>query len=212
MALVAVRAVVHVAIDPLMLLVGLGLPMTDRAGKHGVVAGISMAVAARLCVPVLHGEPGVVERRSLPGIRGVAGQASRGESRGLVVRVCCVVVILFVTAITVGWQSRVIVVYMTVGAGHFQVCAGQREFRFVVIEGGWNPRRGAVAQLALLGEARLQVVRILGVVEIGQVAGHASCVRQLVIPVDVTLRAIQRNVRTRQRPSGFAVVKQRSRP
>jgi hypothetical protein len=107
-----------------MLLVGLILGMANRAGEHSVVAGIRVATAARLRVPVVHGEPRVVEVCSLPGVGGVAGQASGGESRCLVVRVGGVVVILLVTAIAVGRQGCVIIVHVAVGTRNFQVRPG----------------------------------------------------------------------------------------
>ena len=69
MALIAVRAVINVTRHTLMLLVGLRFPVTNRAGKHCVVRWIRVAVAARTCPSVLHGEPGVVEHSSLPGSR-----------------------------------------------------------------------------------------------------------------------------------------------
>jgi hypothetical protein len=69
-----------------------------------------------------------------------------------------------------------------------------------------------MAHLALLREPRFHVVWVVRVVEIGKVAGHASGIRQLVVPVEVTLRAIQRDVRARQRPPGLAMVESRSGP
>jgi len=66
MALIAVRAVIDIARDALVLLVSLRLPVTNRAGKHRVVRWIRVAVAARTCPSVPHGEPGVVEHSALP--------------------------------------------------------------------------------------------------------------------------------------------------
>lgn len=66
MALIAILAVVDVARHTLVVLVGLSLRVANRAGKYRVVRWIRVAVAARTCPPVLHGEPGMVEHGSLP--------------------------------------------------------------------------------------------------------------------------------------------------
>jgi len=66
MALIAVLAVVDIATHALMLLVGLRFPVANRARKYRVIRWIRVAVAARACAPVLHGEPGVVEHSSQP--------------------------------------------------------------------------------------------------------------------------------------------------
>ena len=77
-----------------------------------------------------------------------------------------------------------------------------------------HPRRRVVALRAGLREARLHVVRISGALEILQVARHASRirVRQIVVVVDVALRALRRRVCSGQRKAGSGVVEIRSRP
>lgn len=66
MALIAVRAVINVTRHTLVLLVGLRLPVTNRAGEDRVVRWIRVAVAASTCPSVLHGKPGVVKYGALP--------------------------------------------------------------------------------------------------------------------------------------------------
>lgn len=66
MALIAVRAVIDIAMHSLVILIGLPLRVTNRAGKHGIVRRIGVTVTARRRVPVLHRKPGVVEDSSLP--------------------------------------------------------------------------------------------------------------------------------------------------
>ena len=54
------------------------------------------------------------------------------------------------------------------------------------------PFDGVVADLASLGEAGLDVVRILGVVVLGQVARNTRRVTQFVVIVDVAVAACAR--------------------
>lgn len=205
-ALIAVRAVIDIARHTLVLLVGLRLAVTNSAGKHRVVRWIRVAVAARTCPSVFHGEPGVVEHSSLPGIRGMAGLASGGESSSLVVRVRGVVVILLVTGITIRRNVYVIVVHMALVAGHGSVRTSEGENCFTVIKGCWNPRRRVVAHFTLLRKSYLRMVGVVGVLEIRQVTGNTSCVRQLVISIDVTLRTLQCGMGAGQRKAGAVVV------
>ena len=66
MALIAVRAVIDITRHTLVLLVGLRLSVTNRAGEDRVVRWIRVAVAARTRSSMLHGEPGVVKYGALP--------------------------------------------------------------------------------------------------------------------------------------------------
>lgn len=70
------------------------------------------AVAARR-VPMVRREVRMVEVGSRPGGGVVAGLASRGESRRLVVGVRCVLVIGLVTGVTVRRKVSVVVIYVT---------------------------------------------------------------------------------------------------
>jgi len=211
-ALIAVRAVIDIARHTLVLLVGLRLAVTNRAGKHRVVRWIRVAVAARSCPSVLHGEPGVVEHSSLPGIRGMAGLASGGESSSLVVRVRGVVVILLVTGITIRRNVYVVVVHVALVAGHGLVRTSEGKNRFTVIKGCWNPRRRVVAHFTLLRKSYLHMVGVVGVLEIRQVTGNTNCVRQLVISIDVTLRTLQCGMGAGQRKACAVVVELCARP
>jgi len=111
-------------------------------------------------------------------------------------------------------RQVVIAVYMALRALQRRVRAGQRKSRGRVIECCIAPRSGGVALLASLWEIRLHVIRICGALEVLQVATHASRVRagQIVIAVYVTLRALQRRMRTGQRKSGGRMVEGRARP
>ena len=80
--------------------------------------------------------------------------------------------------------------------------AGQRKGCIVVIERGRRPGGGAVANIALLRKPGADVIRIGGVLEIGQVTGDTRRAGQPVIAAGVTLAALQRRVSTGQGPAG----------
>lgn len=81
-----------------------------------------------------------------------------------------------------------------------------------MIEGGVRPRRCAVAAFASLRHSGLHVVRVGGALVVLQMARDASGVGQVVIPIDVTLRTLQRKVRPTQREARLAVIECGIRP
>lgn len=157
-------------------------------------------------IAMLHREPGVIEYRPQPRSRGVARETRGGEARSHMVGVRRTLVVGLVTGIAVGGNRGVVVVHVATGAGHRGMCAGQGERRVVVVKRRWNPRRCVVAQVAGLRESRRDMVRAGGFVEVGQVTGHASRAVQLVVSVDVTLRALQRSVCPSQREARAGVI------
>ena len=108
----------------------------------------------------------------------------------------------------------VVIVDVALGALQGRVCASQGESGIVVIERGLRPRRGVVALLARLREARGHVVRIGGALEILQVAVHARriCAGQAVVVIDVALRALQRDMGAREGESRSGVIEVSSGP
>ena len=84
--------------------------------------------------------------------------------------------------------------------------SGERESRGRVIEARISPGRGVVAALARLWYSGLHMVGIGRALKVLQVARHAGGVGQVVISVDVALRALQRDVRPGQREAGLAVI------
>lgn len=106
-----------------------------------------------------------------------------------VIRVGCPFVILQVAGDASRAGEVVIVVHVTLRALQGQVRAGQREAGVVVIERRIRPGRGVVALLASLRKSLLRMVRVAGVVVIGQVAADAGRVGagQRVVSVHVAL-------------------------
>ena len=92
--------------------------------------------------------------------------------------------------------------------------SGEGEAGRAVIEGSGCPVRCRVALITGLRDASLCVIRIVGVLEIGQMAIHANRVRagQVVVVVDVALRTLDGGVRTGQREAGGRVIKRGVQP
>ena len=136
----------------------------------------------------------------------VAGFAGQGQaSRNMVDRLLGVVVVLLVAGNAGGLSQVVIIVDVAVGAGarRHGVGAGQREPSLGVIEIRWLPGAGRVAYFAGLREAALHVIRLLGVLEILQMASDARSLGQVVVVVDVAVgtRARRHGVRAGERES-----------
>ena len=94
MALVAIRAVIHIVAVTLMTRIRLRLQVAAGARENRVVRRIRVANGANSSgISVVNWKPGVVERRSRPRGCAVAGLAGSGETRRLVIRVSGVLVI-----------------------------------------------------------------------------------------------------------------------
>ena len=72
-----------------------------------------------------------------------------------------------------------------------------------VIESSRSPVCGAVAHFALLREARCDVIRIVGSLEIFKMATDARRDRDVVIPIDVALSALHLGVGSSERERGL---------
>lgn len=81
-----------------------------------------------------------------------------------------------------------------------------------MIKGRSTPRYGVVTLQAGLGKGCLHVVGIGRALVVLQVTGHAGGIGQLVISVDVTLRARQRGVRARQCEARTVVIERYAAP
>jgi len=125
-----------------------------------------------------------------------------------------------ITAVGGGDLQIVIVVDVALCAGHVGVTIRQRESGARVVKGGGVPTRVVVAgaagsQWESLGGTRVR--RIVRLLPGGQVAAGVSAIivrnaSEVVIAVDVALRASERRVRTIEDKSGHAVIEGRAEP
>jgi len=210
-ALVTIHTVVHIASNPLVPGIRLGLRVAVCTGEDRVVVRIRVAGAAHTVgVAMVQREPGVIELAIRPLDSVVAGCTGGREIGGDVVRIVRILVVRFVAAIAVSGQGRVIVVDVAVGASarRYSMRACEREAGLVVVKVGVGPFDRVMADLAGLRKARLHVIRVIGVVEIGQMASDAGGVVQLVIVVDMAVRALsrRRRVRSGQGPAGLRMI------
>lgn len=213
MALVAIHTVVDVSANISVVGVRVSFGVAIRALESAVVARIGMAGGADpVSIAVVGGEPSVIENGAQPTCGRMAGGAGRGETSGDVVGIIGSLIVGFVTAVAVGRQSGVVVVYVTVGAGDAGVRTGQRERRVVVIEGRWGPCGGAVADVALLREADRNVIRIGRTLEVFEVAANAGGRGQIVVAVGMALSTLQIGVRSGEREAGGRMIKGRGSP
>jgi len=210
-ALVAIHTVVHIASNTLVCGIRLGLRVAVCTGEDRVVVRIRVAGAAHTVgVAMVQREPGVIELAIRPLDRVVAGCTGGREMGGDVVRIVRILVVRLVAAIAVRGQVFVIVVDVAVGAGarRYGMRAREGEAGLVVVKVGVGPFDRVMADLAGLRKASLHVIRVIRVVEIGQVASDAGGVVELVIVVDVAVRALSRwhRVRTGQGPASLRVI------
>lgn len=151
-------------------------------------------------------KPGMVEGRAQPGCRRVAERTCRREARGNMVGTICGLIIRLVAAITVGWQGGVIVVYMTIRARDLGVSARQWEGSVVVVKAGRRPRGGAMADVTLLRKAPRDMVRIIRVLIIRQMATHTCRTGEAKVSVRMALAALHGRVKTSEWPTCRRVI------
>ena len=148
----------------------------------------------------------VVESGRRPACGGMAGVAGLRESAGNVVGIGGSLEILEMARHAPSTVQVVIVVNVTIGAGARWdgVQPGEGEPGAVVVEFRVGPVAGVMALLASLREVRSRVVGIRCSLEIFQVAADAGriCARQVVVVIDVALRALHAGVRPGQREPG----------
>jgi hypothetical protein len=176
MAGVAIHAVVNVVPDAAVFGIHswFVVRVTVSAAEHSEVTRIRMTVGARGPLTVVGAridrEPRVVEHCSSPRGCVVACLACCWEICGYVIRVRYRRELGLVTGIAVSWCPGVLSVHVAVCTSHIDVRARQWEGRFVVVEVSRRPCGCAVTYLASLRETGGDVVRVLRVVVIGQVA------------------------------------------
>ena len=186
-----------------------------------VVVVVDMAVGAlarRHRMPSRQREAGsaVVKRRTGPGAGGVALRTSLRKIRAHVIRIGGALEILQVTRNASRVRQVVVVVDMAVGAlaWRHRVPSRQREASGAVVKRRIGPGTRAVALGTGLRKIRAHVIRIGGALEILQVTRNARRVGQVVVVVDVAVRALPRRhrVSTGQWESRRSVIEFRIQP
>ena len=158
----------------------------------------------------------MIERRIRPDIGVVTEFTRRRESSRLVCRIIRAGVILLMARVAERAIQRIVVVDVAIGAlaRRYSVGASQWESGAVVIERCIQPRAGVVALIARLGEVRRHVIWVRRSLIVLQVAAHARRSRQIVVIVNVAIRALARRhgVHTRERESCAVVIEGRVQP
>jgi len=156
----------------------------------------------------------MIEDRVRPRRRVVANRAIGREPCLRVIRVRRFLIILQVAGAAVFRNIRVVVVYVTTGAGRVYVGSSQREpGECAMIEVHLQPRGHVVARRTGRGERQLHVVGIVRSHVIFHVAADAVRWCALVFPAHVTLRALQVGVSSQEcEPGKFQVIELRAQP
>jgi len=156
----------------------------------------------------------VIERRAQPVGRGMASRAVLREVAGFVRWIIRPVIIRLVAVPARAATQGVIVVYVALRALQTGMRPGQREPGGRVIERRARPirNRSAVAEGAILRETGRGVRRVVGSVEISQMAIDTGRAAQSVIVVHVAGGALLGRMQTYQREPGSCVIEDRAQP
>lgn len=153
---------------------GLVVLVARGAREDRVIAGVVMAVGAGRPFAAMRAgidrELVVGERCARPSRSVVTGRTGSRKSGGYVIGIADAGVLRPVTRIAIRRCACIAAAYMAVGAGDIHVCPSQREAGFRVIEGGGHPSSSAVTNFAGLRKSRGRMVRVLGVVEVREMA------------------------------------------
>lgn len=154
----------------------------------------------------------VVKRRRRPGCGAVAHVALLRQTCRHVVRIGRPLEVLHVATHARRAGQAVVAAQVALAALQTGVPTGQGPARARMIEGRARPGRRAVADLALLWESCCHVVRIGRPLEILQVTTHTSGVADVVIAVQVALRALHLGVSPSQRKCRLRMIERRRHP
>jgi len=187
-----------------------GAVVVGQVARDAGAAG-ELVIVVHVALRTLHGcvESGqrkagsrVIESRIRPVGGAVAGLASCREAGRCVRRIVGAVVVGLVAtdAGRIGAGQVVVAIDVTLLARHGGVEARERKAGGRVIKRTAAPVSGGMAVLASRREPSRHMWRVVGVIEIGLVTTDAGRVRtrQVVVTIDMALRALQRKVRTGQ--------------
>ena len=160
-----------------MIGVGRAVEIIQVAGGAGGAVQAVVAVYVALRTLQWHVRPGqcetcrcVIESCVRPSHGRVAGVAGLRKASLGVIRISRGLVILQVAGGAGSAVQGVVSVYVTLGAGQWDVRPGQRESGSSVVESSASPGRGAMATLAGLRKRSLHVVGVGGALVVLQVA------------------------------------------
>jgi len=155
---------------------------------------------------------GVQESAIPPAIRIVALRAIVREPLRRMIGIPRAVIIRLMARITRGGRAYELPVHVALCTGHRCVPSGERKRRSGMIKGGRLPGGGVVTDGAVM---RIVLARVIGIVRTGVVrrmAGITVCGRVGKLSVDMTLCALQGNMRACQREGRQIVIEGRRLP
>lgn len=142
----------------------------------------------------------------------MADRAIHRERSLHVVRISRAVVIRHMAQIAGAAGQVVVVVHVALRALQIRVAVRQGEAHRIVVERRLQPRNRVVTGLARSWESRRSVIRVVRAVVIRHVTQIAGATGEVVVVVDVALRALQVRVAIRQRESNRVVIETRRLP
>ena len=164
-----------------------------RTSQAEVTIRVTLVALERdVCARQREPRRGVIKGRVVPRSGVVTLLARRREARGHVIRIGRAVEILYVTRRAIGGRVRKLSVDVALGARDRSMRSRQRELgKGVVIESRRIPGARVVASLAGGREAGLRVRRVVGLIEVRQVATGTVRAVQFEVVVHVALIAHQ---------------------
>lgn len=193
----------------------------DACGVRQVVVIVQVTIGTlprrhRVCAGKRESRTAVIECRIQPGGCVVALLATLRKVRRNVVRVGRALIVLEVAANASVRRQVVVIVGMTVGTlpRRYRMHSCQGEVRIAVIKRCVRPRSGVMALLTGLREVSRDVVRIIRSLIVLQVAGYTCSAAEVVIVVDMTIRALsgRNRMSTAERKSHRTVIELRIQP
>lgn len=204
MARIAIRAVIHIVSNSLVVTIrrGLVVCVTCNTREDRVIRGVRVTIGAG-CPFARVGsgvdrEPRVIERRSQPGRSVMASCARRRESRRDVVGTGYVRIVRLVTGIAIGRSAGVAAADVTTGTRNLDVRTGQWKRRICVIERRRLPRCRVMTDSAVGRKPGRDVVGRFGAIEVILVARDTRRTQPCILAAGVARHAGQRDVCPRQ--------------
>ncbi len=214
---ITVETVVDVIANPLVVLIRCSfvVSMTVNATEYGIVLGVGMTVITGCPLPLVRsaidGEL-VVKLGASPVCSAVTGIAGLGEACSQVIGIGDSLILLSVAGVAIRRSTGKAPTDMATGTSHGRVGTRELESCLAVIEDRPRPLGGTVAGLTLGREPGCLVVWVCRGIIVFQVTSNARGIQACILSIDVTGRAIQRNVGTRQREPSLRMIEFGAKP